>query len=102
MPSSKKYDEVLSDKSGEEISCDNSEYASDGEFIPIQRYEKNWYDYNQEHILNIWEIICNYINTNGLNLMEKATIISFTDFCAKTSYRKEFDNRVHSIKSVYN
>lgn len=100
MPSSKKYDEMYSETSNNsngnsDFSISDNDYT---EFNPRSHYENDWYDYNQEHILNLWEIIQRYIEENGLNLLEKATIISFTSFCAKESYRKEFEERILSKK----
>ncbi|MBJ23962.1 MAG: hypothetical protein CMB64_04760 [Euryarchaeota archaeon] len=100
MPSKKIYDEIYSDKSDQSNSNPNeSDYYSDNEFIPKQRYEISWYEYNQEHIINIWEIIKRYIDENGLNLLEYSTISHFTSYVAKHSYRREMELRTLSKRS---
>ena len=96
MPSSKKYDEEFSDKSEKSFESTSDYNYSDFEYTPLKKNEIDWYDFNQEHIINIWELIRSYIDENGLNLLENANIISFTNFCAQKSYRKEFDNRIAS------
>tara|TARA_Y100001980_G_C14546974_1_gene327299 strand:+ start:460 stop:759 length:300 start_codon:yes stop_codon:yes gene_type:complete len=96
MPS-KKNDDTLSDHT--ENSTDLS-YYSDSDYMPKQRYEYSWYDYNQEHILNLWSLITQYIGENGLNLLEFANVIHFTKFCHAYSYRKEFSERIHSSKNT--
>lgn len=98
MPSKKDYDDIYSDKGGYSNLSD-SDFYSDSEYIPRQRYELNWYEYNQEHILNIWDIIQKYIEENGLNLLEYGKITNFTSYVAHHSYRKECETRVHSKKN---